>query len=147
MASQSLLPSNVLLERSGDQPAASRTARPDRFSLSSPSTYVLGFAIMAAVTLTERALDAVDIGFALEWAILTFVALVAFSLLARVTVRATRAAQAWIGDYAQHAARTRADLQLLELARRDPRVMNEILAAQGRAEAVRTNVRLRAGAL
>jgi hypothetical protein len=147
MATPSLLPSRLPLESDRKQPAHRHAARPDRFSPSSPSTYVLGVAIMAVVTLTERALDGANTGFALEWAILTFVALVTFGLLAQIISRATRATMTWLGDYAQHAAKTRADVRLLEMARRDPRVMNEILAAQGRAEAVRTNVRLRAATL
>lgn len=147
MATRSLFPPPAQLEPSVNPPATRGAVRPQPFALTSPSTYVLGFAIMTVVTLTERALDGADIGFALEWAILTFVALLSFNLLARVIIHATRASQAWIADYARHAAKTRADVQLLELARRDPRVMNEILAAQGRAEAVRTNVRLRAGTL
>lgn len=147
MATQSLLPSSLPLERNDSRPASNPAPRPEPFSLRSPSTYVLGFAIMAVVTLAELALDAMDTGFAMEWAILTFVALIAFNVLARLVVHATRATVAWLGDYAQHAAQTRADAQLLELAGRDPRVLNEILAAQGRANAVRTNVRLRAGAL
>lgn len=147
MATQSLLPSGLGVTQGNESSAAGPAPRSDRFSPSSPSTWVLGVAIMAVVTLTERALDSVHTSFALEWAILTVVALVTFGLLARITTRATRATVAWIGDYAMHAAQTRADVQLLELARRDPGVMREILAAQGRADAVRANLRLRAGVL
>ena len=89
---------------------------------------------MAVVTLTERALDSVGTGFAAEWAALTMVALVTFGLLAKFVVRRTRAAQAWFADYAKCARQTRADVKLWETAKRDPRVINDILAAQDRAD-------------
>jgi hypothetical protein len=110
-------------------------------------TLVLGLTIMAVVTLTERAIDSTEVGFALEWAMLTVAALVTFGLCARVVRHGTRAAQAWCADYAVHARKTRADVKLLDAARRDPRVMNEILAAESRAEVISKNVRLRAGSL
>jgi hypothetical protein len=110
-------------------------------------TLVLGLTIMAVVTLTQRAIDSAETGFALEWAMLTVVALVTFGLCARVIRRGTRAVQAWCADYAIHAQKTRADVKLWETARQDPRVMHEILAAQGRAVVISKNVRLRAGSL
>ena len=110
-------------------------------------TLVLGLTVMAVVTLTERAIDSTETGFALEWAMLTVVALVTFGLCARVVRHGTRAVQAWCADYAVHARKTRADVKLWETARRDPRVMHEILAAESRADVIGKNVRLRAGSL
>ena len=123
------------LDRVIDGASAAKSVFSDIFSAKRLPTYVLGVAIMAVVTATERALDAVETGFAFEWLILTAVALTTFGLLARVIVRSTRATQAWFADYAKHARETRADAKLWETACRDPRVMSEILAAQGRDEA------------
>ena len=134
MATPSHIPTHGGVERVIERASATRSVFSDIFSAKNVPTYVLGLTIMAVVTLTERALDAVDTGFALEWTILTFVALVTFGLLARMIMRSTRDAQAWFEQYAERARRTRADVKLWETARRDPRVMNEILAAQGRAE-------------
>ena len=120
------------LDRMLDGAAAARGAFSEIFSARHVPTYVLGIAIMAVVTATERLLDAVPTGFAFDWAILTAVALLTFALLARAVIRATRATQAWFADYTKHARQTRADLKLWETARRDPRVMNDILAAEGR---------------
>jgi len=119
------------LDRVVDGASAAKGVFSDIFSARQVPTYVLGLAIMAVVTATERALDAVQTGFAFEWAVLTIVALLTFGLLARVTVRGTRAAQTWFADYTKHARQTRSDVKLWDTARRDPRVMNEILAAQG----------------
>lgn len=134
MAIPSNIPTHGGLERVIERADVTRSVFSNIFSAKNLPTYVLGLTIMAVVTLTERALDAVETGFALEWAALTFVSLVTFGLLARVIMRSTRATQAWFADYAEQARKTRSDLKLWETARRDPRVMNEILAAQGRAE-------------
>jgi hypothetical protein len=99
-------------------------------------TYVLGITIMAVVTLTERALDAIDTGFAVEWAALSLVALVTFGLFARVIVHGTQAAQTSFAEYAGRARKARADEKMWATAQRDSRIMNDILAAQGRADAL-----------
>ena len=121
------------LDRMVEGATAAKGTLSEIFSARQLPTYVLGIAIMAVVTATERALDAVQTGFAFEWAILTSVALLTFGLLARVVSSGTRATQAWFADYTKHARQTRADLKLWDTARRDPRVMNDILAAQGRS--------------
>lgn len=128
-----LLPTHGGLERVIERAEAAQSVLSNIFAARQVPTYVLGLTIMAVVTLTERALDAVNTGFALEWAALSAVALVTFGLLANGMVRATKAAQAWCANYAKHARQVRADVKLWETARRDPRVMNDILAAQGRA--------------
>ena len=99
-------------------------------------TYALGLTIMAVVTLTERALDAVDTGFALEWATLSVVALVTFGLASKLVVSGTIAAQAWVSAARKASSIARADERLWDVAKRDPRVMNELLVAQGRAYAL-----------
>lgn len=140
MATPSNFPTHGGLERVIERADATRSVFSHIFSARNLPTYVLGLTIMAVVTLTERALDAVETGFALEWAVLTFVSLVTFGLLARVIMSSTREAQSWFAGYAERARKTRADAKLWDTACRDPRVMNEILAAQGRAEDFRDEV-------
>ena len=122
------------LDRFTEGVSAAKGVFSDIFSAKRVPTYVLGVTIMAVVTATERAMNAVDTGFAFEWAILTVVALTTFGLLARVIVRGTRATQSWVADYAKAARQTRSDAKLWDAAQRDPRVMNEITAAQGRSD-------------
>lgn len=119
-----------------DGASAAKRVFSDIFSAKRLPTFVLGVTIMAVVTMTQRALEPAETGFAVEWAVLTVVALATFGLLARVIVRGTRATQSWFADYANHARQTRADVKLWATARRDPRVMNDILAAQGRADSM-----------
>ena len=121
------------LDRFTDGVSAARGVFSDIFSATRVPTYVLGVTIMAVVTATERALNAVETGFAFEWAILTVVALTTFGLLAMI-VRATRATQSWLADYAKAARQTRSDNKMWDTARRDSRMMNEIMAAQGRSD-------------
>ena len=122
------------LDRFTNGVSAAQGVFSDIFSAKRLPTYVLGVTIMAVVTATERAMNAVDTGFAFEWAILTVVALTTFGLLARVIVRGTRATQSWLADYAKAARQNRADVTMWHIARRDPRVMNDILSAQGRTD-------------
>lgn len=124
------------LDRFTEGAAAARSLFSDIFAAKRVPTYVLGVTIMAVVTATERALNAVETGFAFEWAILTVVALTTFGLLARAIVRGTRATQSWLANYAENIRHARADIKLWETAQRDPRVMNDILAAQGRSESL-----------
>ncbi len=134
------IPTHGGLERVIERAEATQNVFSSIFSAKQLPTYVLGVTIMAVVTLTERALDAVDTGFALEWAALSFVALTTFGLAAKAIVRGTRSTQAWLADYAKHARQTRADVALWATARRDPRVMNDILAAQGRFDAMQDEI-------
>lgn len=136
------------LDRIVEGASAAKSAFSAVFSAKQLPTYVLGFAIMAVVTATERALDAVQTGFAFEWAILTGVALLTFGLLARFVIRGTRATQAWLASYTKRTRQTRSDIKLWNTARRDPRVMNDILAAQGRSSellAERTSTKVLSG--
>ncbi|MBS0313498.1 MAG: hypothetical protein LC098_06380 [Burkholderiales bacterium] len=95
--------------------------------------YVLGAAVMAVVTATERALDAIGTGFALEWLILTAVALLSFGLLANVIVGGTRSVQAHFAARAERRAALHADRELWQLALTDPRVMHDLQIAEERA--------------
>jgi hypothetical protein len=134
VTTSSSTPTHGGLERVIERADATRGMLSEIFSAKHVPTYVLGVTIMAVVTLTERALDTVETGFALEWAALSVVALVTFGLAANGIRRLTRSTQAWFADYAKHARQTRADVKMWQTARRDPRVMNDILAAQGRAD-------------
>ncbi len=122
------------LDRVTKGASAAKSVISEIFAAKRLPTYVLGVTIMAVVTATERALNSVETGFAVEWAILTVVALSTFGLLARATVRATRATQSWLETYAKRVRQTRSDNKLWATACRDPRVMNDILSAQGRSD-------------
>ena len=104
------------------------------FSSKHLSTYILLATIMAVVTATERALEAVQTGFAFEWALLSVVALVAFGLLANWVDRSTRASQSWYLGYSERTRQIRADLKMWSEAKRDPRIMGELMAAQTRQD-------------
>ena len=121
------------LNRVIERAAVTQSVFSNMFSAKQVPTYVLGITIMAVVTLTERALPSVGTGFATEWAALSVVALVTFGLFAKFVVRGTHASQAWLADYLRQARENRADATLWETAKRDPRVMSEILSAQDRA--------------
>ena len=135
MAIHTHLPTHGGLERVIERAEATRNVFSTIFSAKQVPTYVLGLTIMAVVTLSERALDSLNTGFAIEWAALSVIALTTFGLLAKGILRGTRAAQIWLADYAKHVQQARSDVKLWATAQRDPRVMNDILAAQGRADA------------
>lgn len=130
------VPTHGGLERVIERAEATGNVFSSIFSAKQLPAYVLGGTIMAVVTLTERALDAIETGFALEWAALSVVALVSFGLLANGIVRGTRAAQTWLADYAKRALQARSDAKFWSAAQGDPRVMNDLLMAQGRADAL-----------
>ena len=136
MTTFSHIPTHGGLERVIERAAVTQSVFSSIFSARQIPTYVLGLTIMAVVTLTERALDAVDTGFALEWAALSVVALATFGLMAKAIVRGTLATQAWLAGYNQRARQARSDNKFWASAQRDPRVMNDILAAQGRSDAL-----------
>ena len=111
---------------------AARGAFSDIFSAKHLPTYILAATIMAVVTAAERTLDAAQTGFTVEWAALSVIALIAFGLLGNAVVRSTRASQAWYADYTERTRQLRADAKIWSEARRDARVMSDIVAAQGR---------------
>ena len=122
------------LNRVIERAAVTQNVFSNIFSAKQVPTYVLGITIMAVVTLTQRALPSIGTGFAFEWAALSVVALVTFGLFAKFVVRSTQVAQTWLAQYVHNTRENRADAKLWETAKRDPRVMNEILAAQDRAD-------------
>lgn len=111
---------------------AAKGAFSDIFSAKHLPTFILAATIMAVVTTVERTLDATQTGFTFEWAALTIVALLTFGLLANAVVRSTRASQNWYAEYTARTQQLRADARLWSEARRDPRMMSDIVAAQGR---------------
>ena len=128
------IPTHGGLERIIERAEATQSVFSRIFSAKQLPTYVLGLTIMAVVTLTERAMDAVNTGFAFEWVVLSVVALATFGLLANGIVRGTRSTQTWLANYAKQIRIERADDKLWATAQNDPRVMNDILAAQGRSQ-------------
>lgn len=112
--------------------SAAKGAFSDIFSAKHLPTYILAATIMAVVTTVERAIDVAHAGFTFEWAALTIVALLTFGLLSNAVVRSTRASQNWYAEYTGRTQQLRADARLWAEARRDPRVMSDIVAAEGR---------------
>ena len=127
-------PTHGGLERVIERAEATQGVFSSIFSAKQLPTYVLGVTIMGVVTFTERAMDAVNTGFAFEWVILSVVALATFGLLANGIVRGTRSTQMWLANYAKQARVDLADDKLWATAQNDPRVMNDILAAQDRSQ-------------
>lgn len=95
---------------------------------------MVGASVMAVVTLTERALDAVSTGFALEWVLLSIVALITFATIGRAVTKGTIIARAWLSGYFAELRSVRAEVELLRMAKGDRRVMEEIRAARDRQE-------------
>ncbi len=98
------------------------------------SNVILGLLVMAAVTLTERMLDPTKTSFALEWAVLSVVALVTFTLLAKIVFRITASARARLAFYIAEARERSAEEELILLAKGDRRVLDDIRAARDRQE-------------
>ena len=129
------IPTHGGLERVIERAEATQKVFSSIFSAKQLPTYVLGITIMAVVTLTERAMDAINTSFAMEWVALSAVALSTFGLLANGIERGTRSMQTWLANFAKPARDDRADQKLWATAQNDPRVMNDILAARGRSQA------------
>lgn len=134
MATHTPLPTHGGLERVIERSETVKGVLTNIFAAKHLPKLVTGIAIMAVVTVTERALDAVNTGFAYEWAILSVVALLSFVLLARTVHVATRASQQWFAGRGALRRQRRADQKLWAFGKHDPRVMNELLVAQGRAD-------------
>lgn len=91
-------------------------------------------AVVFAVTLTSRALDASALGFMAEALALGVAGFVAFSLMVTLVVPALRRVGALFNRWRTRRAYVRAEEQFWLTALRDPRVMAEYLAARTRAE-------------
>ncbi len=95
---------------------------------------IVGLSVMAVVTMTERALDSVSTGFALEWVLLSAVALITFATVGRAVARGTVSVRTWLDEYFAELRNVRAEVELLRLAKGDRRVMDDIRAARDRQE-------------
>ncbi len=126
----------VALEKPSHSPrhSAAKTGLVRTHSNKRLSNVILGLLVMAAVTLTERMLEPSNTSFALEWAVLSLVALVTFALLAKVVFRMTASVRTWLAFYIAEAREARAEEQLFSLAKGDRRVMDDIRAARDRQE-------------
>jgi hypothetical protein len=94
-------------------------------------TGLIAVGTMAAVTFAERALDASHTGFTAEMIILSAVAVLAFVALRAFVIPALRLCSRGLRGYKAYARRSAEEAHFFEAARRDPRIMNELLAAQG----------------
>ena len=126
----------VALEKPSHKPEnrAAKTGRVRMLSNKRLSNVILVLLVMAAVTLAERMLDPTKTSFALEWAMLSLVALVTFTLLANIVFRMTSSARTGLAFYIAKAREARAEEQLIGLAKGDRRVMDDIRAARDRQE-------------
>jgi hypothetical protein len=97
-------------------------------------TGLIAVGTMAAVTYAERALDASHSGFTAEMIILSAVAVLAFVALRAFVIPALRLCSQGLRGYKAFARRTAEEAHFYEAARRDPRIMNELLAAKGMQE-------------
>lgn len=95
-------------------------------------SYMVGITIMIAVTLTARAIDDSQMGFASELLALSAAALFAFVFLSSSVRLLTRVVQKTASRIAEDASRWVVEDRLWQLAAQDPRVMNDILWAQRR---------------
>jgi hypothetical protein len=95
-------------------------------------SYMVGITIMTAVTLTARAIDDSQMGFASELLALSAAALFAFVFLSASVRWLTRVLQTTVGRITEEASRWVLEDHLWRHAAQDPRVMNDILWAQRR---------------
>lgn len=128
------LPTHFGFERLADDQYALTTAFFRALSKIRLQNFIVGLVVMAAVTLTERALDAAKTDFAFEWIILSAVALVTFGLLGQVVARGTTAARVWIASTLVKMRRVQDEQKLSRLVANDHRMMSDIRAARDRQE-------------
>jgi hypothetical protein len=95
---------------------------------------VVGIGTMAAITLAERTLDQSHAGFTAELVILSVVAVLAYVALRSFVVPALRVASSGLRTLSARLKRQAEEEKFMESARRDPRIMNDLLAAQGSHE-------------
>lgn len=99
------------------------------------ATLLLAAVVAALVVVADRLIDAWADGHLLAaWVALWAVAFAALGLLAPPLRRVARWAVAAGDAWARAAAEQRAEERLLEIARKDARVMAELISARGRAE-------------
>jgi hypothetical protein len=95
---------------------------------------IVGVGTMAAITFAERMLDQAHTGFAAEMVILSAVAVLAYVALRAFVVPALRLVVRGARSVNASLARQAEEERFMEVARRDPRVMNDLLAAKGLQE-------------
>jgi hypothetical protein len=95
---------------------------------------VVGVGTMAAITFAERMLDQAHTGFAAEMVILSAVAVLAYVALRAFVVPALRLVTRGFRAISANVKRQAEEDRFIELARRDPRIMNDLLAAKGMHE-------------
>jgi hypothetical protein len=128
------LPNHFGFERLANDQYALTTAFFRRLSRIRLQDFIVGLVVMAAVTITERALDSLKTGFAFEWVVLSAVALITFAMLGKIVARGTAAIRAWSVAYLANVRAARAEQDLIWLAKGDRRVMEDIRAARDRRE-------------
>ena len=96
---------------------------------------IVGVAVMAIITWTERSMDTAKFSFGFEWIVLSLVAVVSFILLTKAVQIGLRLVQTNIALMIAHIREEQAEGKLVELARGDSRVLAEIRAARDRQEA------------
>jgi hypothetical protein len=128
------LPNHFGFERLANDQYALTTAFFRAISKIRLQDVIVGLSVMAVVTLTERALDSVSTGFALEWLLLSVVALITFATMGRAVARGTVSVRMWLNEYFAELQNVRAEVELFRLAKGDRRVMEDIRAARDRQE-------------
>lgn len=128
------LPTHFGFERLADDQYALTTAFFRALSKIRLQNFMVGLVVMAAVTLTERALDATKTGFAFEWIVLSAVALITFGLLGQAVARSTAIVRKWIATYLAKMRSQRDEEKLSRLVANDYRMMADIRAARDRQE-------------
>jgi hypothetical protein len=128
------LPNHFGFERLANDQYALTTAFFRALSKIRLQDVIVGLSVMAVVTMTERALDSVSTGFALEWILLSAVALITFATMGRAVAKGTVSVRTWLNEYFVELRSVRAEVELLRLAKGDRRVMDEIRAARDRQE-------------
>ena len=128
------LPNHFGFERLADDQYPLTTAFFRAISKIRLQDIVVGVSVMAVVTMTERALDSVSTGFALEWVLLSAVALITFATMGGAVAKATVSVRTWLNDYFAELRNVRAEVELFRLAKGDRRVMDDLRAARDREE-------------
>ena len=128
------LPTHFGFERLADDQYALTTAFFRALSKIRLHNFIVGLVVMAAVTVTERVLDATKTGFAFEWIVLSAVALITFGLLGQAVARSTAIIRKWVANYLRESREFRAESELFCLAKGDRRVLEDIRAARDRQE-------------
>jgi hypothetical protein len=128
------LPNHFGFERLANDQYALTTAFFRRLSKIRLQDFIVGLVVMAAVTITERALDSLKTGFAFEWVVLSAVALITFAMLGKIVARGTAVVRGWFLAHLIESRAARAEENLLWLAKGDRRVMEDIRAARDRQE-------------